>query len=161
MDAVRLPTMFLKHRGLFNHGKFVKDIQHWYISNGYKFHAPKYKLKASEAEYEIRGEREVTEYVRFGIYLHIWIRDLVDVEVVKDGEKVKMQEGYIQLDLIGDYELDYQERFGGNKFLQWLQDFYHNYVIRQTISDVWEDDLFLKMSQLMGTMKSSLGIEVT
>ncbi len=156
----RLPPMYLKHRGLFNHSKFIKAIQDWYIGNGYKFHAPKFKLKASEAEYEMRGEREVNEYVKFGIYVHIWIRDLVDVEVVKDGEKVKMQDGYIQLDLVGDYELDYQKRFGGSRFMQWLQDFYHKYVIRQTINDVWEDDLFFKLTQLMGTMKQSLGIEV-
>jgi hypothetical protein len=159
MPKVSMPTMFLKHRGLFSHAKLVQGIQKWFVENQYRFHAPKYKLKANEAEYEIEGERNITEYIKFIIKLHIWIRDMSDVEVVKNGEKIKMNEGAINLDLTADYELDYAKRFGGNKFFQWLQDFYHNYVIRQTISDVWEDDLFLKMSELMGTIKAILGTE--
>ena len=157
----QLPVIYLKHRGLFNHSQLVKGIQQWLVDNNYKFHAPKYKLKASEAEYEIEGERDVTEYVRFRIMLHIWARDITDVEIVKDGEKKKMQDGYIQMEITGTLEMDYNARFGGNKFMQWLQDFYHDYIIKQTIGDVWEDDLFLKLNQLTGAIKSILGTEVS
>jgi hypothetical protein len=156
-----MPLMFLKHRGTFNLSELMKAIQEWFVDNGYKFHAPKYKMKADEAEYEIIAERDITEYVRFRILLHIWVREMREVELVQDGEKKKMNSGMINLDVGGEYELDYQKRFGGNKFFQWLQDFYHKYVIRQTISDVWEDDLFLKMVQLMGLIKNKLGIEVS
>lgn len=156
-----MPIIYVKHRGLFNHAALVKGIQQWFVENNYKFHAPKYKIKASEAEYEIESERDVTEYVRFKISTHIWARDIVDVEVVKDGEKKKMQEGYIQMDVTGELEYDYDTRFGGNKFMQWLQDFYHQYIIKETIADVWEDDLILKMNQLVAAVKKLLGTEVS
>ena len=155
-----MPIIYLKHRGLFNHAELVKGMQQWFVENNYKFHAPKYKLKANEAEYELEAERDVTEYVRFKMSIHMWARDVVDVEVVKDGEKRKMQEGYIQMDITGELEMDYDARFGGNKAMQWLQDFYHNYIIKQTIADVWEDDLFLKINQLTSTIKHILGTEV-
>lgn len=158
---MRMPTIFLKHRGLFNHAELVKGIQQWFVDNNYKFHAPKYKLKASEAEYEIESERDITEYVKFRIMVHIWAHDIVDVEVVRDGERKKMQEGYIRMEITGEGELDYAKRFGGSKFMQWLQDFYHKYVIKQTIEQVWEDDLFLKLNELTARIKSLLGIEVS
>jgi len=154
-----MPIIYLKHRGLFNHAQLVKGIQQWFTENNYKFHASKYKLKANEAEYEMDGERDVTEYVRYKISIHIWARDIVDVEVVKDGEKKKMQDGYIQMDITGQLDYDYNKRFGGSKFMQWLHGFYQEYIIKQTITDVWEDDLFFKINQLTGAIKHMLGSE--
>ncbi len=156
-----MPTMYLKHRGMFDHQKLVHGIQDWFVDNGYKFHAPKYKVKASEAEYDIECEREISEYVMYKIGIHMWIYDLKDVDVVQDGEKKKMNEGYLNLDVTGRIEFDWSKRFGGSKFMQWLQDIYHKYVLKQTISDVYEDDLILKMQELVATIKGLLGIEVS
>lgn len=161
MPTEMQPTMFFKYRGTFDQKKLMQGIQQWFVDNGYKFHAAKYKIKASEAEYEANGEREITEFVKYWISIHMWIRDLFDVEVIQDGEKKKMQEGYIQLDISGKLEFDYTERFGGSKFTQWLYNFYHKYVIRQTIKDVWEDDIILKMQELESHIKDLIGVEVS
>jgi hypothetical protein len=80
---------------------------------------------------------------------------------VQDGEKKKLQEGYIQLDVSGRIEFDWSKRFGGSKFAQWLQDFYLKYVLRQTIKDVYEDDLILKQQELISKIKELLGTEVS
>ena len=45
-----MPTLYLKHKGLFNHPQFVKAIQYWFERNGYKFTAGKFKLKPTDAE---------------------------------------------------------------------------------------------------------------
>ncbi len=155
------PTLYLKHKGTFNHKELMQAIQKWFVDNRYKFHAPKYKVKADEAEYEIKGERDITEYVRYVIEIHMWIRDLRDVEVIQDGEKKKMNEGYIQLELGGELQFDWAKRFKGNKFVQWLHDIYQKYIIRQTIKDVWEDDILLKQTELLDVIKGELGIEVS
>ncbi len=160
MPDIPMRILYLKHRGLFDHAKLVKGIQQWFVDNEYKFHAPKYKLKASEAEYEIEGERQITEYVKFKLALHIWIREMSDVDVIEDGEKKKRQEGMINMELGGSMELDPAKRFSGNKFFQWLQDFYHEYVIKVTIDQVWWDDLYFKLIQLQNTIKGILGTEV-
>ncbi|MEM4253781.1 MAG: hypothetical protein QXR48_00115 [Candidatus Woesearchaeota archaeon] len=155
------PTLYLKHRGVFSKKELMDAIQKWFTDNRYKFHAPKYKLKADEAEYEIKAEREITEYVRYVIEPHIWIRDLKEVEVIRDGEKKKMDEGSIQLELGAYLEFDWAKRFKGNKFVQWLHDIYQKYIIRQTIKDVWEDDLLLKQTELLAVIKGVLGVEVS
>ena len=158
-DTRGMPILYIKHRGMFNHSQLVKGIQKWFEDNNYVFHAGKFKLKPNEAEYEISGELKVNEYVQYTIEVHMWIRDMSEVEVVEDGEKKKMQEGMINAETTGKYTLDYNARFGGSKFMQWLQDFYHKYVIRQTIDDVGDDDMFLKVVMLNAHIKGLLGIE--
>jgi hypothetical protein len=156
-----MPVMYFKHRGIFDHSKLIKGIQDWFVENNYEFHAPKYKVKADEAEYDIECERKITEYVMYKIGLHMWIRDLKDIDVVQDGEKKKMNEGYIQLDVSGKIVFDWSKRFGGTKFVQWLHDIYQKYVIRQTVKDVYEDDLILKQQELISRIKALLGTEVS
>ena len=55
-----------------------------------EYHAKKYKLKADSAEYDLYGTREITEYATFTVGVHLWARGVKNVEVIKDGEKVKM-----------------------------------------------------------------------
>ena len=155
----QMPTLYLKHRGMFSQSGFVQSIQHWFTENSYRFHPNKYKLKSNESEYEAYGERDIHEYVKFKIAIHAWIRDISEVEVVKDGEKVKMQEGAINLEMEGVILYDPNKRFGNSKFMEWLHNFYQTYIVRQTMAEVWEDDLFLKMNELMGTIKKELSIE--
>lgn len=154
------PTLYLKFRGVFDHNMLAKGIQDWFDDNAFEIHLPKYKLKADEAEYQIRGEKEVTEYCQFKVEAHFWCEDLKEIEIVKDGEKTKTYEGAVRIEISGDYILDYEGRFKGNKFLQWLQDWYHKYVIKQQLSDVYEDDLLLKQQQLLAFIKGILGAEL-
>jgi hypothetical protein len=153
------PTQYLKHKGVFSLKEMIQALQDWYGNNGYDFKADKYKLKPNEAEYEMSGERKINEYVLFKIKLHVWVNEMSDVEIVQDGEKKLMNNGNVRVELDAEYTLDYENRFRGNKFLQWLQDIYHDYIIFQTIDQVWEDELFSKSAQLMGLVKEQLGVE--
>ena len=67
VETDKSPTLYLKHRGVFSKKELMDAIHNWFTDNRYKFHAPKYKIKSDEAEYEIKGEREVTEYVKYNI----------------------------------------------------------------------------------------------
>ena len=75
-------------------------------------------------------------------------------------ETKKMNQGRLAVEINPSYELDYNKRFGGNKFLQALQDFMHKYLIKKTISDVWEDELGMHQSDIVGAIKEVLGQEV-
>ena len=154
------PTLYLKFKGVFDHSMLAKEIQNWFDDNAFEIHLPKYKLKATEAEYRITGKREVTEYCQFNMEAHLWCDNLKEIEIVKDGEKIKTYEGAVRIEISGVYILDYEERFKGNKFLQWLQDWYHKYVIKQQITDVYEDDLLLKQQRLLAFIKGLLGTEL-
>lgn len=158
-----MPLTFVKHRGLFSYAEFINGIRNWFRENNYEFHEPKHQWKAPpegvEVEIRINGNRKVNEYVKYHINMFLKIYDMKDVEVVKDGQKVKMQDGKVTVEISGKLELDWQNRFGGNKFLQGLQDFLHQFIIKQDIGDHWEDDLLFKLMDLTRAIRTVLGQE--
>lgn len=147
-----MPTMFIKHKGIFDLSDILQGIKKFLEDDYFKVHFPAHKLKQPaggwEHEMSIYGERKINEYVKFTIKLFIRLFDIKDIEVVKEGRKVKMNSGRIAAEISGVIDFDFENRFGGSKFLQGLQDFYHKYIIKQDIGDVWEDDIMLKMADL-------------
>lgn len=156
---VKFPDIFIKHRGNFDFDKVCQDIKSWCDNEGYEFHATKHKHKKGEEELKFRGERNITGYIKFYIHLLIRIREMKDVEVIKDGNKVKMQNGLIAFNITPAYKLDYENRFGKNKWLIAIQDFYHKYIIKRKLEDYWEDELFIQASDLIRVIKASLEYE--
>ncbi len=158
-----MPMTFVKHRGLFSYAELINIIRNWFRDYDYKFHEPKHQWKVPpegvEIEIKIKGDRNVNEYVKYHIEIFLRVYDMKDVEVVKEGQKVKMQDGKVTVEITGKLELDWQNRFGGNKFLQGLQDFLHQFIIKQDIGDHWEDDLLYKLMDLTKVIRSTLGQE--
>jgi hypothetical protein len=147
-----MPTTYIKHKGFLDVSKLIQSIRGWFIDKKYDFHFSKQKyagpVGAAEQELEMYGEREMTEYVKFKIKLLIRIWDIKDVEVVKDGEKIKTTTGRVAIELGGNLLLDYRARFKGNKALQFLQAFYHKYIIKATLEEVWEEEWFMHVGDL-------------
>ncbi|OYT32724.1 hypothetical protein DRJ22_01385 [Candidatus Woesearchaeota archaeon] len=163
----KFPAIIIKHRGFFNLEKVLKTITNWFNEEDFEdFDITDYKYKIPSpagAEYEIRmkGQKKVTGYVMFEIEVILWVYDLREVELIKDGEKIKTNEGRIIIEVFPVLILDWQKRFGGNKFLQRLQDFYHNYIIKYKIADYWDDMCLIKAGQLVKFVQESLSQEVT
>jgi len=158
-----MPTSFVKYRGMFNYSEVLQTVRKWFEEQNYSFEEPKHQWKAPaegiEVEIKIKGVRKVNEYVLYWIDIFFRVYDMKDVEVVKDGQKVKMQEGKVTVEIGGKLELDWQNRFSGNKFLQSVQDFLHKFIIKQDIGDRWEDDLLIKIMNLTKTIRTVLGHE--
>ena len=161
------PATIIKHRGFFNLDKVLKTITDWYKNEDFdeEFNITDYKYKIpspSGAEYEIRisGKKKVTGYVMYEIRVILWVFDLREVELIKDGEKIKTNEGRIIVEIYPELHLDWQNRFGGNKFLQRLQEFYHDYIIKYKIKDYWEDMCLIKAGQLIKLVQETLSQEV-
>jgi hypothetical protein len=158
-------TDFVKHRGIFSFSELLQGIRKWYVDDDYEFHIIAHKFKipsplGAEHEIEIHGEKKVTDYVRYHIDIFMKFYDVRDVELIKDGQKLKMNDGKLLIEIKCDLEFDWQQRFGGSKFLQALHDFYRNYIIKYKIKDYWEDILLLKMGELKRVIKEKIGLEV-
>ncbi len=160
------PPMIIKQRGFFNLEKVLKTITDWFREEDFEdFDITDYKYKIPSpagAEYEIRidGKKKVTGYVMYQIKVILWVFDLRDVELIKNGEKIKTNEGRISIEITPILVLDWQKRFEGSKFLQRLQDFYQNYIIRYKLSDYWEDMMLIKSGQLVKIVQGVLEQEV-
>lgn len=166
MEKKGLPTIYIKHRGFFDFSKALKTIGTFYREEDFHMvYFPKHKAKPPRAtgvehEIEYEGKKRVTDYIMLHINVFFHVFDLRDVEIIRDGKKLKLQEGKVAVEIYPMLELDYQKRFDGNKFLQWLQDFYHNYIIKYKIGDYWEDMVFIKANEMAKQIQSALGQEV-
>lgn len=161
--SIGMPMRYVKFRGLFDYGELLLAIRHWFEEFDYRFEEPKHQWKVppegAEAEIKFKGERKINEYVKY--YIEIFFRtfDMKEVEVVKDGQKMKLYDGKVIVELGGKLDLDWQNRFGGNKLLQGLQDFFHKFIIKQDIGQKWEDDLDMQIIDLTNRIKQVVGHE--
>ena len=157
-----LPQTLIKHKGYVQFPKLLKTISGWFSREGYKSHETKHKYKGGgEAEYEVdfKGEKKINEYVRYKIDVSIRAWEVKQVELTQEGQKIKTQYGRIHVAVSPSYDLDWQGRFGGNKFLQELQNFFHKYIIYRDINDKWVDDLLFKSIHLARNIKEEFGHE--
>ncbi len=151
-----LPLTVIKSKGYFIWKDLLMNIKKWFESEYYLFGETKHKYKPDEREVDVIGDRKLNEYVRYKIAVGIKVMGLKDVELIKDGKKITMQEGRVNINIAGTMLLDWQARFKGNKFLQAVQDFYHKYVIKQKIESEWLDHLGFKIYQLTKSINASL-----
>ncbi len=154
------PPLVYKHKGFLNIPELVKFVRGWLSSELYLFFETKHVHKSDEDEIEVYGKRKLNEYVQYTLYVEMKAEEISEVEIVKEGQKIKTQKGRIKVTVHGTMNLDWQKRFAGNKFLQYIQDFYHRYIIKEKIEDVWQDHLMLKAVTLKSKIQEKLESEV-
>ena len=161
-DVRYIPT--IKYEGIFDFSELMKTMRSWIVNQGYEFHERSVKHKVpspigAEQEFVWWGWRKVNAYIKYHVDMFIKFWDLHDVEVVREGKKQKLQGAKIQIEISGRCELDWTNRFAGSKFLQFMHDFYLNYIIRKDIDTIYTDQLYYRLYKLQQTVKQFLDME--
>ncbi len=161
--AGKLPQVAkIRYRGLFDFEGLFRLMRGWFDAREYEFFERRYKHKSrstgAELEINFEAHRDINEYARnvIKIFFHIW--DAHEVEVVKDGKKKKMWEGRMLIEFSGLVELDYDSHWEHSPFLRHLRNFYHNFVIKGEIDQIWTDKLWYKINDLQQNCKRFLGM---
>lgn len=153
--------MIVKHRGFYDQSKVIKAIFDWFKQNDFFFEVKKYKLTGLTLKYTFQGDKKVTEYLKWWMKCFLIVFQLEEVEIIKEGKKIKTNHGKFHAEIIGELEIDWQKRYREKgKFLTLIGDFLREYVLRYKIKDMWEDELALKVEELANVIKKSLGQEV-
>src|SRR3989338_4419929 len=155
------PVTYIRQKGYFDWADLLKSIRGWLKDEFYNVEETKHKHKPNEQEVEMSGFRKLNEYVKYYFDIKIRTENVAIVELIKDGKTVKTQEGNVCIELSARMELDWQRRFGGSEFLQSLQNFYHKYIIKQKIEQVWMGHLESKFGQFANFIKDKLQQEAT
>ena len=153
----------LRYVGTLDYEKFLSAIRKWYSVEGYEFHEMQYKHKVPspagmDQEMRWTGWKKMNPYVRYwvDVFFHAW--DMKEVDMVEDGQRVKRMSCRLLVEFSGQVELDFTKRFAGSKFLQGLQDWYHKYIIRKEIENLWYDELYYKVLKIYSTAKKALDL---
>lgn len=163
---IPFPIGRLRYSGIIDLQGLFQATRDWLVSNKWRFYekALKHKIYPEGYKKEMTwwAYKDVTEYVRYHVTLEFLIREINEVEVVRQGVKRKLQQCIFQVEISGKVELDKERRFKdvmGGKFLTMMQDFYHNYIIKEDILFVWVDQLTYRLLRLHRVMKEYMEME--
>ena len=157
----------IKFNGIFDFSGLYRVSHDWMINQGYYFEEKLYKHKVpspagAEQDIEWEGWIKATEYIKYWIYMYIKLFDLKEIEVIKDGEKKKLYKARMIIEISGDVELDYTNRFGSSRFGLALRNFMHKHVWKHTegrIGSIWWDELYYRTFKLHQVIKEFLDME--
>lgn len=163
-DTIKTPYReIIEYKGIFDLEGLYKMIIKWLQDRSYEFHEKTYKHKpgmvGKEQEMKWEAWQKYNDYVRFwfDVYIHVW--DIIEVEVVRDNQKVKMVKARIRIVLGGRVDRDWLGTWNKNKSLRRLRDFYDKYVVFKDMSSVWSDLMHYKLVKLQNEIKEYLGME--
>lgn len=154
-----VPGPRIQFRGVWSMEQLLKFYQKWFTAEYYNFFEKVHKYKPDEQEVELFANRKYNEYVRFNMYVEIHTYHTEKAEIIMKGKKIPALNGVMRIEIRGEVELDWQNRFGGNKFLKRMQELYHTYIIKQTIEQIWDDHMEGKVAELGNATREQLGME--
>ena len=157
----------IKFEGLFDIEGLYKFMRDWLSTRHFIFTESKYKHKlpsplGAEIELEWSAWRKETEFVRYWIIINFHFWDMTEVEVIREGKKVKRNKARFEIVFGGDLEMDYQGRFEKTPFLKTLEQFYYKFIFTQNKEmGMYWDELYYLVYRLQTEVKKFLGMEAS
>ena len=109
-------------------------IDGWLYEKGYDKYEKKNEEQVLEGgrkiELELRPWKKTTDYAKNEIRLRIFIDNMTDIEVEKDGKKVKLNKGDIQIIFDAFLETDYENRWESKPIFYFLRGIVDKYIYR-------------------------------
>lgn len=151
-----------KYTGVWDFSEIYRFLYDWFIDHNYKIIEKVYteKIKADGKEIEIKWEakKKISDYFRFLVNADWRILGMTEVDVQRNGAKIKMNKGYIEIKFTAILEKDYEHRWENTAFIKFLRGVYDRYIIRGRI-DAYEDKLLDEVDEVIAQTKSFLTIE--
>jgi hypothetical protein len=151
----------LNYSGLFNLGDLFKTIDGWFFEKGYDRHEKKNEEQILPSgrfvEIELRPWKKTTDYAKNEIRFRLFVKDMKDVEVEKDGSKVKLQQGDIHMVFDAFLETDYEHRWESKPMFYFLRTLFDKFIFR-VYTDKFEGVLVNDTHDLYNRVKSFLNL---
>ena len=153
-----------KFTGIFNFANFYKFCYDWMMEEiGMEFiEESKYaeKIKGDEKEIDVkwRGEKKLTDYFKFEMGVDFEIKMLKEIEIIKDGKKIKTNQGEVKMKVKGTLVKDYQGKFEKTALLKFLRSVYEKWVVTARV-DQFENKIGEDCTEYLVQAKSWLDLE--
>lgn len=158
------PGMTIRYQGLFDFDGLYQAAVDWCKTHRYWFHEPDFKHKVPSplgAEQEIwwMMDANITDYIKFEIAVEIHLWEMTEVEVIKEGKKKILTNARVQIVISGRITTDWQKKFTGSKWKDFMKKILENYVWRREISAGYGDMLYYRMNNLHLLFKKYLDMQ--
>ena len=148
--------------GFFDFPGFYKFCYVWLNEEkGFDLAETVYKEKikgdAKELEIEWRGSSKITDYFKFEVKIEFRILGLTDVELVRDGQKIKTNKGDAEVKMKGVLVRDYDGKFEKNSTQKFLRSIYEKWIIPARIEE-YEEKLIMTCDEFLSQAKAFLDL---
>ena len=151
----------IKQKGIFTFKKFYIFAYEYLKYEGYTVHEKRYleEIEKQGKKIEITwiAEKNLSDYFKFVIQIDWLILRMNDIEVMKEGQKVKMQKGEPELKIKGLLYKDYDNKWE-TPFFKNMRHIYDDHIIWKRI-DSYKDKLLDETEEFIRQCKSYLTIE--
>jgi hypothetical protein len=153
----------IKYDGILDFKEFYKFCYQWLSEEaGLSVVEEKYAEKISGDAKNIKvkwaGSRKVTDYFKFEVGVDFEVLNLTNVEVTKDGKKIKMNKGSIEIGIKGTLTRDYEGKFEKTPTQKFLRGIYEKWVIYSRIKE-YEEKLIGDCNEFLTQAKAFLDLE--
>lgn len=154
----------VKQKAIFHFKDFYSFTYDWLQGEGYKVTEKVYSEEitgdSKKIEIEWEAKKKISDYFRFVMGVKWMILGLKNVEVQREGKRLKMNSGQVELKIKGVLVKDYEHKWEDHPFWKFLRGIYDRYIIRSRIEQ-YEGDLKKETEDFIAQLKSFLVIEGT
>lgn len=153
----------IKYKGIFDFQDFYKFCYLWLTEEtGLKMLEDKYKEKvvgdSKNIEIEWSGKKEITDYFRFDVKVTFEITAMTKVEVNKEGRKMTMNNGTVELKIKGILVRDYKGKFEISATKKFMRSVYEKWIIPSRIEQ-FEGKIAEDCDEFLSQAKAFLDME--
>tara|TARA_Y100000310_G_C20626244_1_gene786055 strand:+ start:756 stop:1256 length:501 start_codon:yes stop_codon:yes gene_type:complete len=149
-------------KGIFNFKDFYGFAYNWLRGEGYSLTEKKYSEEitgdSKKIEIEWEAKRKISDYFKFTMSIRWIVFGLKNVEIQREGKKLKMNSGQIEVRIKGVLIKDYENRWDDHPFWKFLRGIYDRYIIKSRI-DQYEDKLKEEVEEFIAQSKAYLVLE--
>ena len=129
----------IKQKGVFNYGKFYKFAYDWLRYDGYDIYEKQYLEEIEPAGKKViiqwTATKRISDYFAFELDVFWFILRMNDIEVIKEGQKVKgMKSGEPEITVKAILVKDHLSKWN-TPFLRGFKRIYDRYMFRTRIAD--------------------------
>tara|TARA_Y100000310_G_scaffold220290_1_gene221790 strand:- start:635 stop:1132 length:498 start_codon:yes stop_codon:yes gene_type:complete len=158
----KVVTQKIKRVGVFNFKETYNFMYKWLSEEDYAIEEQKYVEEVAGDAKKIEiiwvASKKVSDYFRNDIKLTWTILNMKNVEVEKDGKRVKMNDASFEVKFAGTLVKDYQSTWEKNPMTKFFRGVYDKFIIEGRI-ERYEDKLFGDVDDLIKDVKGFLAIE--
>jgi hypothetical protein len=153
----------IKYDGLINFSEFYKFCYNWLSEErgftGLTETAYKEKIKGDSKEIDIewKGKSKATDYFMFEIKVTFQVIGLKDVEIVKEGAKIKINKGSVETKIKGTLVRDYEGKFETSATKKFMRSVYEKWIIPSRV-DEYEGKLVGTCDEFLSQAKAFLDL---
>ncbi len=152
----------VKQTGIFDYKELYRFNWNWLVDNQYditeKVYGEKIGPAGKEVDIEWDATRKISDYFKFQIKATWKILGMTNVEVEKNGAKIKMQKAQVEIKVDGILVKDYESKWEDNPLYKWLRTAYDKYLVRGRIES-YEAKLIGEVDEFIAQIKSFLALE--